>query len=442
MNASGIDLDSMIERDEKRKISPFKPLSLSTFYDRSSTTDHMEKSFKSKVLFNNEKFNSEIVSSKLNNDKETQSIYDSDNFSTHSFRSGLNSETDMISGDSDIISSISSPVFFHNDNKQLLPLIDNHEHQHIPCINPRVLSRLIREESNVNRDDRSDGMDIEILENIVKSNKKEKEFSINPVPVPKHYLSTHSFFDDSPLLYRESSLNFTNQLGSERGGVNRVSSVHSVMDEEDISEHNKWIEDSEKEDHWVKNRSNYECLIIDCRYGYEYQGGHIKGALNINKPSLIDFLFKNSKAHMFNKSFLKHLKSFSSTQIDANQLNTLVRNHPNPIQDCFPVVIFHCEYSSKRAPNMWSHLRSIDRKMNEYPNLSYPEMYMLYKGYSNFVLVQGELCEPKHHYTTEKSNEEQNTLCKSELALEWKTISRNKQEKPSKISRCKLDFHY
>ena len=35
-------------------------------------------------------------------------------------------------------------------------------------------------------------------------------------------------------------------------------------------------------------------LIIDSRFEYEFQGGHIQGAMNINKPEDIEeFFFKN-----------------------------------------------------------------------------------------------------------------------------------------------------
>lgn len=57
-------------------------------------------------------------------------------------------------------------------------------------------------------------------------------------------------------------------------------------------------------------------LIIDCRFEYEYDGGHVEGALNYtDKDSLAARLFG-----------------------EANKPNT--------------VLIFHCEYSAHRAPIM------------------------------------------------------------------------------------------
>lgn len=63
-----------------------------------------------------------------------------------------------------------------------------------------------------------------------------------------------------------------------------------------------------------------EYSIIDCRYPYEYKGGHIQGALNIWE-----------KADLMNK-FLTHPK--------------------HPTEGKRTIYIFHCEFSSKRGPEM------------------------------------------------------------------------------------------
>lgn len=65
-----------------------------------------------------------------------------------------------------------------------------------------------------------------------------------------------------------------------------------------------------------KYHQNYtRSLIIDCRFEYEFEGGHIEGAVNFNdKEKLAKELF------------------------DATPGNTLL--------------IFHCEYSKHRAPLM------------------------------------------------------------------------------------------
>ena len=73
-------------------------------------------------------------------------------------------------------------------------------------------------------------------------------------------------------------------------------------------------------------------VIIDCRYKYEYDGGHIEGAVNFNKRSDI------TKFFMANKE-----------------------------QDCSRIaIIFHCEYSKHRGPQSMKYLRDLDRTQNTY----------------------------------------------------------------------------
>jgi len=102
-------------------------------------------------------------------------------------------------------------------------------------------------------------------------------------------------------------------------------------------------------------------IIIDSRYDYEYNGGHIIGAMNMPDVDM--------------------LKSF----IDNPQKET--------------IVIFHCEFSSHRGPNALKFMRSLDRLKNErqYPLLFYPELYILKGGYSKFFQDKPELCEPQSY---------------------------------------------
>lgn len=104
-------------------------------------------------------------------------------------------------------------------------------------------------------------------------------------------------------------------------------------------------------------------LVVDCRYPYEYEGGHISGAINI-----------------FDQDSLQE-KFFSS---------------PNP-QDGVDhlVVIFHCEFSSERGPKLMRFMRNHDRDANQYPTLSYPEIYLLEGGYSAFFRQHPTLCQPQ-----------------------------------------------
>lgn len=70
-----------------------------------------------------------------------------------------------------------------------------------------------------------------------------------------------------------------------------------------------------------------EFHVIDCRFPYEFEGGHIAGARNINTKGELDDMF------------FKKLPSTGGDKI-ANAAGKRV------------VVVFHCEFSSHRAPTM------------------------------------------------------------------------------------------
>ncbi|NWS78240.1 MPIP1 phosphatase, partial [Crotophaga sulcirostris] len=106
-----------------------------------------------------------------------------------------------------------------------------------------------------------------------------------------------------------------------------------------------------------------ECVIIDCRYPYEYEGGHIKGAVNLHmEEDVEEFLLKKPIQPSENKRV---------------------------------IVVFHCEFSSERGPRMCRFVRERDRLGNEYPNLHYPELYVLKGGYKDFYLRCRSFCEPQ-----------------------------------------------
>ncbi|XP_057346901.1 M-phase inducer phosphatase 3 isoform X3 [Manis pentadactyla] len=106
--------------------------------------------------------------------------------------------------------------------------------------------------------------------------------------------------------------------------------------------------------------------IIDCRYPYEYLGGHIQGALNLySQEELYNFFLKKPIA-------------------------------PLDIQKRI-IIMFYCEFSSERGPRMCRSLREEDRSLNQYPALYYPELYVLKGGYRDFFPEYLELCEPQSY---------------------------------------------
>ena len=114
-------------------------------------------------------------------------------------------------------------------------------------------------------------------------------------------------------------------------------------------------------------------MIIDCRSKYEYDGGHIKGAINISEPEdLKAFLCPSAT----------HVKQLMETQT---------------------IIIFHCEYSERRAPSMYFSLRQFDRHYNieKYPRLFFPEIYVMQGGYSKYW----QLFEPSSGYVKETESQ-------------------------------------
>lgn len=104
-------------------------------------------------------------------------------------------------------------------------------------------------------------------------------------------------------------------------------------------------------------------MVIDCRFEYEYKGGHIDGAINFNdKEELAGKLFDQPSSHK-------------------------------------TLLVFHCEYSAHRAPIAARYIRGEDRATNahQYPKLTYPEVYILDGGYSAFFKDHKIRCFPQNY---------------------------------------------
>ncbi|WRT65684.1 uncharacterized protein IL334_002629 [Kwoniella shivajii] len=130
--------------------------------------------------------------------------------------------------------------------------------------------------------------------------------------------------------------------------------------------------------------------IIDCRFDYEYAGGHIEGAINVKSMDALDELL---------------LSESTGVHADGNDLPQPSRS--GELDEGEQVVlVFHCEFSAKRAPTFAKHLRSRDRLINNalYPKIYYPEVYILEGGYCGFYQTQPDICnggytpmdDPKH----------------------------------------------
>ncbi|XP_058063496.1 M-phase inducer phosphatase-like [Anopheles bellator] len=116
--------------------------------------------------------------------------------------------------------------------------------------------------------------------------------------------------------------------------------------------------------------ASYE--IIDCRYPYEFEGGHIRGARN---------LYTRLQLREGLVLIKRHAEQRPTTITTATRRNILV---------------FHCEYSMVRGPSLLHFLRNYDRNLNKdrYPALHYPEVYLLQGGYQQFFKSYPTLCDP------------------------------------------------
>ncbi|XP_069141000.1 M-phase inducer phosphatase-like [Argopecten irradians] len=107
--------------------------------------------------------------------------------------------------------------------------------------------------------------------------------------------------------------------------------------------------------------------IVDCRYPYEFEGGHIKDAEN---------------------------------RYTRDQVKQLLHDtHVRDVTGKRDIIIFHCEFSSERGPRMMRFLRTQDRAQNEasYPTLTFPEIYLLDGGYKKFYHTDKTLCQPMEY---------------------------------------------
>jgi M-phase inducer tyrosine phosphatase len=74
--------------------------------------------------------------------------------------------------------------------------------------------------------------------------------------------------------------------------------------------------------------------IIDCRFEYEYEGGHIDGAVNVNSDRMVEELLLQPGSGIYANGGEFPMPSRSGSPEDGKPV----------------VIIFHCEFSNKRAP--------------------------------------------------------------------------------------------
>lgn len=130
--------------------------------------------------------------------------------------------------------------------------------------------------------------------------------------------------------------------------------------------------------------------IIDCRFGYEFEGGHIEGAINLSTMEKVKRHFLQPELE---SSLDESYPSTSKRSLPPRSQSGKADLHGNTRKK---VLIFHCEFSLKRAPSSALALRQADRALaHDYPNCHFPEVYVLQGGYSGFFnRFNGKGCEP------------------------------------------------
>ncbi|XP_041123845.1 M-phase inducer phosphatase 1-like isoform X3 [Polyodon spathula] len=236
-------------------------------------------------------------------------------------------------------------------------------------------------------------------------------------------------------------------------------------------------------------------LIIDCRYPYEYKGGHIRGSLNLHSESQLlaallqePTLSRSSPRAKLQESpstqvmlqdnppvkpILPDSPSTTAPEQESPPTRTALQESPptrtalqespptrTALQESPPartalqespstpatskesalgritvqdsstprtLLIFHCEFSSERGPRLCRFIRKIDRNLNVYPQLYYPEIYILKGGYKEFYTLFQSLCEPCGYVP----------MVHQDFADQLRRYRRKKRSRPSLFGRRK-----
>ncbi|KAI5953195.1 MIH1 [Candida jiufengensis] len=164
----------------------------------------------------------------------------------------------------------------------------------------------------------------------------------------------------------------------------------------------------------INGKHNHEFnnfTIIDCRFKYEFDGGHIDSAININSYDDLELKIKE---------LMKHQK--------INEKN---------------LIIFHCEFSVYRSILMAQEWRRYDRLINKnnYPILSWPDIVILEGGYKKFYENFPDCCFPKAYIPMNHNNDSKSLL--NNIRNENKLLNRAKSFNQFSIncsSNSMMDF--
>ena len=128
--------------------------------------------------------------------------------------------------------------------------------------------------------------------------------------------------------------------------------------------------------YYAGDRSRFqEVLVLDCRYEYEYNGGHIRGAVSVAPPDVV------GKAHELLFKKYPRLGERTSDVCMVKESSSLL-------------ILVYCEFSSQRGPLMYSIIKAMDRSFFKYPWVKYRNLFLIKGGYERFFNRHPDMCSP------------------------------------------------
>eukprot|EP01017_Pseudomicrothorax_dubius_P034746 TRINITY_DN4795_c0_g2_i2.p1 TRINITY_DN4795_c0_g2~~TRINITY_DN4795_c0_g2_i2.p1 ORF type:complete len:222 (+),score=20.91 TRINITY_DN4795_c0_g2_i2:86-751(+) len=158
---------------------------------------------------------------------------------------------------------------------------------------------------------------------------RSKLFSVeSTTPEDNNWNSVQSFSD--PRLYSSPSLLLQTETNLDHPEVNTISiqTVNELL---------------------IQNDMENNILIIDCRFPYEYDAGHIKGAVNIYLPTQLQTLLFELGELLCMDNFIKFLKEHGGVP-SMSHIEAHLQNLSDSKSE--PIIILHCEFSQSRSPKL------------------------------------------------------------------------------------------
>ncbi len=124
--------------------------------------------------------------------------------------------------------------------------------------------------------------------------------------------------------------------------------------------------------------------VVDCRFGYEYEGGHIPGAINLNTVEKVVGTFSLRSRPSLERS----AASAAIAEWQSRQVWQSTKARPRlPLRVQLQACPDHGSGSATGRSSSGARL----------PNCHFPEIYILQGGYCNFFQSYANLCEPQQY---------------------------------------------